>query len=44
MHYYIQKGFKPEYLLGLDELSKLYFYASLSVAVDERNNALEGLE
>ena len=36
LHYYIQKGWKIEEFLGLDQLQRLWYHASMVVAMEER--------
>ena len=36
LHYYIQKGWKAEEFLSLDLESRLFYQASMLVALDER--------
>ena len=36
LHYYLQKGFRPEYILGLSPLEKLFFFASMEKTLEER--------
>ena len=36
VHYYLQKGFKPEDILSLDYLSKLFYLASMEVELEKQ--------
>lgn len=36
LHYYIQKGITPEYLLSLSLEERLFYYASMLKAIEER--------
>lgn len=37
LHYYIQRGFNPEYILNLDLESKLFFKASMDITLEEKS-------
>ena len=36
LHYYIQKGWKAEEFLSLDDESRLFYQASMWIALEER--------
>lgn len=36
LHYYLQKGFKIEYLLHLGFEEKMFYVASMEIALEER--------
>ena len=35
MHYYLQKGFAPEQILNLPFREKMFYKASMALAIDE---------
>ena len=42
LHYYIQRGFSLEYLLGLGVEKRCFYIASMLEALEERKKDMEG--
>ncbi len=40
IHYYIQKGFSPDYLINLSYLEKAFFVASMQISQKEKERYL----
>ncbi len=40
IHYYLQKGFHPNYLINLSSFEKMFFYASMMLAMEEKEASL----
>jgi len=40
LHYYLQKGIIPEQILSRSYTEKLFYYASMSKALEEENRAV----
>lgn len=42
LHYYLQRGYKPEYILSLSDMEKRLFAASMELASDEHKAMFKG--
>ena len=44
LHFYLQKGITPEYILNLSLEERLFYFASMETAIEERRKlfAFEG--
>jgi len=41
LHYYLQKGITPEQILSRSYTTRLFYYASMSKALEEGNRAAD---
>jgi hypothetical protein len=41
LHYYLQKGITPEQILSRNYAEKLFYYASMSKALEEGSRAVD---
>lgn len=41
IHYYLQKGFKPEYILNLSYTEKLFFQESMKLELERQEKIMK---
>lgn len=43
IHHYLQKGFKPEYIIKLSLTEKMFYKASMEINLEEEYNKIKAM-